>query len=214
MITGELRNKVDRIWETFWTGGITNPLDVIEQFTYLLFIKQLDEVETIKENESNFLGVPFESMFPGECPKHRWRTFKNLGSAADMYKVVSNGVFPFIKNLHQDGDSAYAKYMGDAIFKIPTAAMFSKIIDGIDKLELGDADSKGDLYEYLLSKVATSGTNGQFRTPRHIIKLMVSLVKPTPEDLIIDPAMGSAGFLIEAQQYLRDNCADLFLNAV
>lgn len=213
MITGELRNKVDKIWETFWTGGITNPLDVIEQFTYLLFIKQLDEVETIKENESNFLGVPFESMFPGECQKYRWSKFKNLGSAEEMYQVVSNGVFPFIKNLHQDGDSAYAKYMGDAIFKIPTAAMFSKIIDGIDKLELGDADSKGDLYEYLLSKVATSGTNGQFRTPRHIIKLMVSLVKPTPEDLIIDPAMGSAGFLIEAQQYLRDNCADLFLNA-
>ncbi len=213
MITGELRNKVDRIWETFWTGGITNPLDVIEQFTYLLFIKQLDEVETIKENESNFLGVPFESMFPGECQKYRWSKFKNLGSAEEMYQVVSNGVFPFIKNLHQDGDSAYAKYMGDAIFKIPTAAMFSKIIDGIDKLELGDADSKGDLYEYLLSKVATSGTNGQFRTPRQIIKLMVSLVKPTPEDLIIDPAMGSAGFLIEAQQYLRDNCADLFLNA-
>ena len=213
MITGELRNKVDRIWETFWTGGITNPLDVIEQFTYLLFIKQLDEVETIKENEANFLGVPFESMFPGECQKYRWSKFKNLGSAEEMYQVVSNDVFPFIKNLHQDGDSAYAKYMGDAIFKIPTAAMLSKIIDGIDKLELGDADSKGDLYEYLLSKVATSGTNGQFRTPRHIIKMMVSLVKPTPEDLIIDPAMGSAGFLIEAQQYLRDNCADLFLNA-
>ena len=213
MITGELRNKVDRIWETFWTGGITNPLDVIEQFTYLLFIKQLDEVETIKENEANFLGVPFESMFPGECQKYRWSKFKNLGSAEEMYQVVSNGVFPFIKNLHQDGDSAYAKYMGDAIFKSPTAAMLSKIVDGIDRLELGDADSKGDLYEYLLSKVATSGTNGQFRTPRQIIKLMVSLVKPTPEDLIIDPAMGSAGFLIEAQQYLRDNCADLFLNA-
>ena len=213
MVTGELRNKVDRIWETFWTGGITNPLDVIEQFTYLLFIKQLDEVETIKENEANFLGVPFESMFPGECQKYRWSKFKNLGSAEEMYQVVSNGVFPFIKNLHQDGDSAYAKYMGDAIFKIPTAAMLSKIVDGIDRLELGDADSKGDLYEYLLSKVATSGTNGQFRTPRQIIKLMVSLVKPTPEDLIIDPAMGSAGFLIEAQQYLRDNCADLFLNA-
>lgn len=213
MITGELRNKVDRIWETFWTGGITNPLDVIEQFTYLLFIKQLDDVETTKENEANFLGIPFESMFPRECQKYRWSKFKNLGSAEEMYQVVSNGVFPFIKNLHQDGDSAYAKYMGDAIFKIPTAAMLSKIVDGIDRLELGDADTKGDLYEYLLSKVATSGTNGQFRTPRQIIKLMVSLVKPTPEDLIIDPAMGSAGFLIEAQQYLRDNCADLFLNA-
>lgn len=212
MITGELRNKIDRIWETFWTGGITNPLDVIEQFTYLLFIKQLDDVETTKENEANFLGVPFQSMFPGECQKFRWSKFKNLGSAEEMYEIVSNGVFPFIKNLHQDGDSAYARYMGDAIFKIPTAAMLSKIVDGIDRLELGDEDSKGDLYEYLLSKVATAGTNGQFRTPRHIIKMMVALVKPQPEDIIIDPAMGSAGFLIEAQQYLRENHADMFLN--
>ncbi|MCM1121778.1 MAG: type I restriction-modification system subunit M [Eubacterium sp.] len=213
MITGELRNKIDRIWETFWTGGITNPLDVIEQFTYLLFIKQLDDVETTKENEANFLGVPFESMFPEECQKYRWSRFKNLGSAEEMYEMVANGVFPFIKNLHQDGESAYARYMGDAIFKIPTAAMLTKIVDGIDKLELGDEDSKGDLYEYLLSKVATAGTNGQFRTPRHIIKLMVDLVKPQPEDMIIDPAMGSAGFLIEAQRYLRENHADMFLNA-
>lgn len=212
MITGELRNKIDRIWEIFWTGGITNPLDVIEQFTYLLFIKQLDDVETTKENEANFLGVEYETMFPGESQRYRWSKFKNLGSADEMYELVSNKVFPFIKNLHQDGDSAYARYMGDAIFKIPTAAMLSKIVDGIDKLELGDEDSKGDLYEHLLSKVETAGTNGQFRTPRQIIKMMVALVKPKPDDTIIDPAMGSAGFLIEAQQYLRENHADMFLN--
>lgn len=213
MITGELRNKIDKIWETFWTGGITNPLDVIEQFTYLLFIKQLDDVETTKENEANFLGVPYESMFPDECQKYRWSKFKNLGSADEMYDLVLNKVFPFIKNLHQDGDSAYARYMGDAIFKIPTAGMLTKIVDGIDKLELGDDDSKGDLYEYLLSKVATAGTNGQFRTPRHIIKMMVDLVKPQPEDTIIDPAMGSAGFLIEAQAYLREKHADILFLA-
>ena len=118
-----------------------------------------------------------------------------------------------IKNLHQDGDSAYARYMGDAIFKIPTPAMLTKIVDGIDQLELGDADTKGDLYEHLLSKVATAGTNGQFRTPRHIIKMMVELVKPEPGDIIIDPAMGSAGFLIEAQQYLRDHHGEMFLDA-
>ena len=212
MITGELRNKIDRIWETFWTGGITNPLDVIEQFTYLLFIKQLDDVETTKENEANFLGVPFEPMFPSDCQQYRWSKFKNLGSADEMYETVMNGVFPFIKNLHQDGESAYSKYMGDAIFKIPTPAMLTKIVDGIDQLELGDEDSKGDLYEYLLSKVATAGTNGQFRTPRHIISMMVNLVKPQPGDIIIDPAMGSAGFLIEAQRYLRENHADLFLD--
>lgn len=213
MITGELRNKIDRIWETFWTGGITNPLDVIEQFTYLLFIKQLDDVETTNENEANFLGVPFESMFPDDCQQYRWSKFKNLGSAEEMYDIVLNGVFPFIKNLHQDGDSAYSKYMGDAIFKIPTASMLTKIVDGIDGLELGDADSKGDLYEYLLSKVATAGTNGQFRTPRHIIKMMVELVQPQPEDTIIDPAMGSAGFLIESQAYLREHHEKMFLNA-
>jgi len=213
MITGDLKNKIDRIWETFWTGGITNPLDVIEQFTYLLFIKQLDDVETTKENESNFLNIPFESMFPGDCQKYRWSKFKNLGSADEMYDVVANGVFPFIKNLHQDGDSAYARYMGDAIFKVPTAAMLTKIVDGIDQLELGDEDTKGDLYEYLLSKVATAGTNGQFRTPRHIIEMMVELTKPQPNDMIIDPAMGSAGFLIAAQTYLRKNHPDMFLDA-
>lgn len=213
MITGELRNKVDRIWEVFWTGGIANPLEVIEQFTYLLFIKQLDDIETIKETEANFLGIPYEGLFPAECQKYRWSQFKNLGSAEEMYDTVLNGVFPFIKNLHQDGDSAYSKYMGDAIFKIPTPAMLSKLVDGIDSLELGDADSKGDLYEYLLNKVATSGTNGQFRTPRHIIKMMIELVEPEPTDTVCDPAMGSAGFLVETQNYLRENRSEMFLNA-
>lgn len=170
-------------------------------------------METTKESEANFLGITYESMFPGDCQKYRWSKFKNLGSAEEMYDVVLNGVFPFIKNLHQDGDSAYARYMGDAIFKIPTPAMLTKIVDGIDQLELGDADTKGDLYEHLLSKVATAGTNGQFRTPRHIIKMMVELVKPEPGDIIIDPAMGSAGFLIEAQQYLRDHHSEMFLDA-
>lgn len=170
-------------------------------------------METTKESEANFLGITYESMFPGDCQKYRWSKFKNLGSAEEMYDVVLNGVFPFIKNLHQDGDSAYARYMGDAIFKIPTPAMLTKIVDGIDQLELGDADTKGDLYEHLLSKVATAGTNGQFRTPRHIIKMMVELVKPEPGDIIIDPAMGSAGFLIEAQQYLRDHHGEMFLDA-
>lgn len=213
MITGELRSKIDRIWETFWTGGITNPLDVIEQFTYLLFIKQLDDIETRKEDEANFLGVSYEGLFPKDYQNFRWNKLKNLGSAEEIYKIVSNEVFPFIKNLHQDGDSAYARYMGDAIFKIPTPAMLSKIIDGISNLDLGDADTKGDLYEYLLSKVSTAGMNGQFRTPRHIIKMMVELMKPTPSDVIVDPAMGSAGFLVEAQNYLREKHADLFLNA-
>lgn len=212
MITGDLRNKVDRIWEIFWTGGITNPLEVIEQFTYLLFIKQLDDVESAKENDAIFLGLSFEGMFPIDKQNLRWSKFKNL-EAEEMYQLVLNEVFPFIKGLHQDGDSAYAKYMGDAIFKIPTAAMLTKIVDGIDQLELDVADSKGDLYEYLLSKVATAGKNGQFRTPRHIINMMVALTKPASDDIIIDPAMGSAGFLIAAQEYLRKNEPKMFFDA-
>lgn len=212
MITGELRSKIDRIWETFWVGGITNPLEVIEQFTYLLFIRQLDEVETTKENEAVFLGIDYKGIFPSDMQHLRWNQFKDR-EAGEMYQIVLNEVFPFIKGLHQEGDSAYSKYMNDAIFKIPTPAMLSKIVDGIDRLELADKDAKGDLYEYLLSKVATAGTNGQFRTPRHIIGMMVELMKPTPSDFIIDPAMGSAGFLVAAQEHLRDNHADLFLNA-
>lgn len=210
MITGELKNKVDKIWETFWTGGITNPLSVIEQFTYLLFIKGLDEVETTKENEALFLGIDHEGIFPNDKQHLRWSKFKNLG-AQEMYDVVSKEVFPFIKNLHGKKDSAYSKYMDDAIFMIPTPQMLAKIVDGIDNIPLKERDTKGDLYEYLLSKVATAGTNGQFRTPRHIIRMMVELVKPTPEDIIVDPATGSAGFLVEAGEYLRRTRNDLFL---
>ncbi len=210
MITGELKSKVDKIWETFWTGGITNPLEVIEQFTYLLFIKNLDEIETRKESEALLLGFPYIGMFPANRQALRWSRFKNE-EATQMYQTVATEVFPFIKSLHANQDSAYTKYMGDAIFKIPTPQMLTKLVDMIDVLPL-TPDTKGDLYEYLLSKVATAGTNGQFRTPRHIIDMMVKLMKPTPSDVIVDPAAGSAGFLVSAQQYLRDNHADLFHN--
>ncbi|HDR7750656.1 type I restriction-modification system subunit M [Bacillus paranthracis] len=210
MITGELRNKVDKLWEVFWTGGITNPLSVIEQFTYLLFIKGLDEVETTKENEAMFLGLEYEGTFPKDKQHLRWSKFKNL-EAQQMFDVVSKEVFPFIKNLHGKKDSAYAKYMGDAIFMIPTPQILTKIVDGIDNIQMKDRDTKGDLYEYLLSKVATAGTNGQFRTPRHIIDMIVELMKPTPEDIIVDPAAGSAGFLVSSGEYLRKNHNDLFL---
>ncbi|MGG4178479.1 class I SAM-dependent DNA methyltransferase [Virgibacillus pantothenticus] len=211
MITGEIRNSVDKIWETFWTGGITNPLTVIEQFTYLLFIKGLDDTETIKEQEAEFLGIEHEGVFPKDKQHLRWNQFKQLGSAEEMYDVVSNEVFPFIKNLHGKEESAYSKYMGDATFLIPTPNMLAKVVDGIDNLPTEDRDAQGDLYEYLLSKIATSGTNGQFRTPRHIIRMIVELMKPTPEDIIIDPAMGSAGFLVAASEYLHDHHSDMFL---
>ncbi|NFL54427.1 SAM-dependent DNA methyltransferase [Clostridium botulinum] len=210
MITGELKSKIDRIWETFWTGGITNPLEVIEQFTYFLFIKNLDDNEILAESDAGLLGIPFEGMFPSDKQYLRWSKFKNE-EAGEMYRIVSQEVFPFIKDIHGDKQSAYSKYMGDAMFKIPTPLMLSKIVDAIDNLEIQDKDTKGDLYEYLLSKVATAGTNGQFRTPRHIIKMMAELMKPTPEDIIVDPAMGTAGFLVGAEEYLREKHNDLFL---
>ncbi len=212
MITGEIKNKVDRLWEIFWTGGVTNPLSVIEQVTYLIFIKDLDEVEEKKEKEALLLGIEYKRMFPEDKQYLRWNQFKNF-EAQKMYDVVSQEVFSFIKELHGNKDSAYSKYMSDAIFIIPTPQMLEKIVTNIDGLPMEDRDTKGDLYEYLLSKVATSGTNGQFRTPRHIIKMMVELIKPTPEDKIIDPAAGSAGFLVEAGEYLREHNQELFLDS-
>lgn len=209
MITGELRNKVDKVWEIFWTGGITNPLSVIEQFTYLLFIKGLDDKQNDIDQNAEILGIEAEKIFGDNQQELRWSNFKQLG-ALPMYDIVSEKVFSFIKNMHSDKNSAFSKYMSDAIFMIPTPQMLEKIVTNIDELPLDEGDNKGDLYEYLLSKVATAGTNGQFRTPRHIIKMIVELMKPTPTDTIIDPAAGSAGFLVAAGEYLQKNNADLF----
>lgn len=209
MITGDLKNKVDKIWEIFWTGGITNPLTVIEQFTYLLFIKGLDDKQNDLHQNASLLGIESKKIFNKEQQHLRWKEFREKG-AIEMYEIVSKEVFPFIKSLHGDKESAFSTYMDDAIFMIPTPQMLEKIVTNIDILPMKGRDAKGDLYEYLLSKVATAGTNGQFRTPRHIIKMMVELVKPTPSDIIVDPAAGSAGFLVAAGEYLRKNNQDLF----
>ncbi|MBO2537640.1 type I restriction-modification system subunit M [Rummeliibacillus suwonensis] len=211
MITGEIKNKIDNIWTTLWTEGLTNPLSAIEQLTYLLFIKGLDEIETTKEQEAAFLGLEHEGIFPKDKQHLRWHEFKQLGSPEEMYRIVSEEVFPFIKNLQGKEESAYSTYMKDAMFQIQKPSTLAKVVDSLDNIPMKERDTQGDLYEYLLSKVATSGTNGQFRTPRHIIKMMVELMKPTPEDKIIDPAMGSAGFLVEASEYLRRKHNDLFL---
>jgi type I restriction enzyme M protein len=220
MLTGEIKNKVDRVWETFWTGGVTNPLTVIEQFTYLIFIKSLDDKQMKSEAEANLLGIEPNIIFKGKVPKYknrfdyedlRWNTFKQF-EATKMYEIVSEGVFPFIKELNGDANSSFSKYMGDAMFQIPTPQMLERIVTNVDNL-LSDTELKGDLgdlYEYLLSKLSTSGTNGQFRTPRHIIKMMVELMRPTPSDIIIDPAAGTSGFLISASEYLKNNHGDLF----
>ena len=212
MITGELKNKIDSIWTTFWTGGITNPLSVIEQITYLLFIRRLDEIDDRKQRDSSAIGVEYRSIFPSDRPYLKWRKFKSL-EASKMYKIVSEEVFPFIKNLIGNKESAYSKYMNDAIFIIPTPQLLEKVVTGLSELPMDDRDITGDIYEYMLSKVATSGTNGQFRTPRHIIKMMVELMKPSPEDIIADPAAGSAGFLVMTGEYLRNNYEELFFDS-
>jgi type I restriction enzyme M protein len=215
MITGEVKNKVDKIWEVFWTGGITNPLSVIEQFTYLLFIKGLDDKQNDLDANATLLGIEVQKIFGDNQQNLRWNRFKQE-PAEKMFRLFTdfeNGVFTFIKNLHEDKNSAFSKYMNDAIFMIPTPAMLEKIVTAIDNLSMIGKDSKGDLYEYLLSKVSTSGTNGQFRTPRHIINMMVQLMKPTPKDVIVDPAAGTSGFLVSAGDYLQNNHSELFTDA-
>ena len=199
MITGELKNKIDSIWEIFWTGGLTNPLDVIEQMTYMMFIHDLDDSDNLRAKEAAMLGLPYKSIFAEEVQigdrtiagnQLKWSIFHDF-PAAKMYSVVQEWVFPFIKNLHGDKDSAYAKYMGDAIFKIPTPLMLDKIVTSMDTLyaqmaQVKSSDIRGDVYEYLLSKLSTAGVNGQFRTPRHIIRMMVDLMEPAPDEVICE----------------------------
>lgn len=211
MITGAIRSQVDKLWDAFWAGGIANPLEVIDQITYLLFIKRLDELQTLEERKATQLGRPLErrifpeSADPGGMPydELRWSRFKNL-SAGQMYDVVSEHVFPFLRTLGGDG-SAYAHQMKDARFTVPTPALLVKVVDLIAEIPMEDRDTKGDLYEYMLGKIQTAGQNGQFRTPRHIIRLMVEMMRPTPADVICDPACGTAGYLMVAGEYLRDH---------
>jgi len=217
MVTGELKNKIDRLWETFWTGGITNPLDVVEQMTYLMFIHDLDAADNQRTRESAMLGLPHKSIFAGDIAigersipgnQLKWSVFRDF-PAGQMYSVMQEWVFPFIKGLHGDKDSAYAKYMGDAIFKIPTPLMLDKIVTAMDAIyeesrQANSPDVRGDIYEYLLSKLSTAGVNGQFRTPRHIIRMMVEMMDPRPDEVICDPACGTGGFLVEAGAYLKE----------
>lgn len=207
----KIKNIIDRMWNNFWEGGVTNPLTVIEQITYLLFAKNLDDIEIAHEKNDVMLGIKTKRIFDEKHQDCRWSRFKNF-PAERMFNTVQEKVFPFIKSLGQDKESAYAKYMEDAIFLIPTPIMLQKVVTAMDKLEIEGKDIKGDIYEYLLSKLNQAGVNGQFRTPRHIIKMIVELMKPTPEDIIADPACGTAGFLVAVGEYLRKNNSDLFLS--
>lgn len=225
MLTGELRNQIDSIWDDFWSGGISNPLQVIEQITYLIFIKRLDEMQELEERKATTLGAPLERRIfpegydgiakPGDPDQRgeqydnlRWSKFKNF-EPREMFRIVDEHVFPFLRDLNGAG-SAYAQHMRDARFQIPSPALLAKVVDKLDKLDMGDRDTKGDVYEYMLAKIATAGQNGQFRTPRHIIAMMVELVKPVPEDTVCDPACGTCGFLVAVNEYLRRHHQALF----
>ena len=217
MITGELKSKIDSLWDTFAAGGLVNPLSVIEQITYLMFIHDLDDSDNLRAKEADMLGLPYQSIFAGEVQvgdrtidgqQLKWSAFRDF-PAAKMYAVVQDWVFPFIKNLHSDKNSAYSKYMDDAIFMLPTPLLLSKVVDALDEIyrlmsESQAADVRGDTYEYLLSKISQSGRNGQFRTPRHIIRMMVELMDPKADDIICDPACGTSGFLVTAGEYLKE----------
>jgi HsdM N-terminal domain/N-6 DNA Methylase len=205
MLTGELRSKIDGVWNAFWAGGIANPLEVIEQITYLLFMRGLDEAHTREENKANRLGKPIDRrIFPKgkdgigkgggvAYEDMRWSRLKNRDPGT-MFEIVSEHVFPFLRNM-AEADTAHATHMKGARFTIPTPALLAKVVDLLAEIPMEDRDTKGDLYEYMLSKIASAGQNGQFRTPRHIIALMV----------ICDPACGTCGFLVAAGEYLREN---------
>jgi len=226
MITGELKNRIDGLWDIFAAGGLVNPLDVIEQVTYLMFIRDLDDTDNLRAKESAMLGLPHKSIFADEVHigertipgnQLKWSVFHDF-PAGKMYSVIQEWVFPFIKNLHGDKNSAYSKYMDDAIFKLPTPLLLSKVVDCLDDIynqmaQIQDTDIRGDVYEYLLSKISQSGRNGQFRTPRHIIRMMVELMQPRPDDVICDPACGTSGFLVAAGEYLKEkHKEEIFFN--
>ena len=211
MITGELKSKVDRIWDTMWSGGISNPLSVIEQLTYLLFIKRLDELQTLAERKASRSGKPVESPIFNKKQKNlRWSSFKDT-AADQMFATVRDNVFPFIKTLGASDDaedSTYSQHMKDAMFMMPSPRVLENVVDQLDSIDMSASDTKGDLYEYMLGKIASAGQNGQFRTPRHIIELMVDMTAPTPKDVICDPACGTAGFLVAAAAYLSNHHSD------
>lgn len=211
MITGDIKSKIDSIWNDFWSGGVANPLTVMEQMTYLLFIKRLDDLHTLEELKSQRLKKPMERrIFPeGQDEKGRsfedlrWSRFSNF-EPGEMMTVVDEHVFPFLRSLGEEG-SSYGKHMKDARLGFSNPALLAKVVDKLDKIPMDDRDTKGDVYEYMLGMIASAGKNGQFRTPRHIIQLMVEMTKPTPKDVICDPASGTCGFLVAASEYLREH---------
>ncbi len=232
MITGPLKERIDAIWDVFYSGGISNPLVVIQQITYLMFIHELSDIDENRQKEAQRGKRPYTSIFEGH-PEYRWnQLITNEGSPEKIRDTIANKIFPILKTLNPNKKSAFSKYMGNAIFAVDSADKLTSIISKLNDLyaELHAAaesaekitqdsheastlkpakevekDLKGDIYEYMLSKLAVSGTLGQFRTPRHIIKMLVEIIKPTIKDNICDPACGSAGFLVEAAKYIKQH---------
>lgn len=217
MVTGEIKNRIDAIWDTFWNGGITNSITILEQMTYLFFMKMLDDSQKAKEATASIMGVEIKEPTFKQGMWHnpetdkdvpyetlRWSVFKNK-EAEEMYRIISRDAFIFIKNLNQGKESSYSRFMKNATFMIQNPRTLTKIVEGIDGLDMNNRDTMGDVYEYILGKMAASGNNGQFRTPRHIIKMMVKLMKPSLKDIVCDPAMGSAGFLVETAKYIQEH---------
>ena len=217
MITGEIKNRIDSIWDTFFAGGITNPMTVLEQMTYLFFMKMLDDAQRTKEANANAWGTALKDPTFKEGVWHnpdtdkdipyeqlRWSVFRNMEAEA-MYRTISKDVFVFIKTLSDGKESAYSRFMANATFMIQSPRTLTKIVEGINALDMNNRDTMGDVYEYVLGKMAASGNNGQFRTPRHIIRMMVELMRPTLKDTICDPAMGSAGFIVESAKYIQQH---------
>ena len=205
MITGKLKTDIDQIWNDMFSYGMSNPLVVIEQLTYLFFIKSLDDMETENEKAAEIFGTEYERIFPADSAgqEMRWSVFQHK-KAEDIHAILRDRVFPFIKQLRGD-TSSYARYMENAVFSLPDPLITEKVVTSITALPLSDRDLKGDLYEYMISKLQTAGRVGQFRTPRHIIRMMVRLMQPTLGDRIIDPACGTGGFLIGAGSFVREH---------
>src|SRR5699024_8247103 len=191
-----LKSQVDKIWDTFWSGGISNPISVIEQFTYLLIMRQMDERQS-KNDFQRTLGVdPSTADIFNEERKHlRWRNLMEISDGTARRKVIVEEVFPFLREL---GGEGFARHMRNASFGIENPATLISVMKQVNDLKFANKDIAGDLYEYMLSKLSTSGTNGQFRTTSHIIDLMVELMRPSPSHRVIDPACGTAGFLVSA----------------
>ncbi|MDW3180015.1 MAG: class I SAM-dependent DNA methyltransferase [Acidimicrobiia bacterium] len=215
MLEAETKRQIDQVWNDFWSGGISNPLEVMEQLTYLLFIKRLDDLHTLEERRANRTGRPMERrIFPEgndqsgmPYENYRWSRFKGLRNE-EMYSIVADSVFPFLRKL--SNSATYLENMEGARFTIPTASLLGRAVKGLDSIQMDDSDTKGDVYEHMLSSIATAGQNGQFRTPRHIIELMVHMMDPQPDDVVCDPASGTAGFLVGAAEYVRKNNPELF----